>query len=131
MSSKLSIAKDLRPMLIANEELSALVGNKIFPLYATGDTTGDFILYQRTDGGSEQAIGAVVDEWCDVTFNVVSENYVRSVEIAEKLRSVLQDTKIDERPMIMSQAHEDYIGVGNVIKYVQIMVFSVGKPEKE
>lgn len=126
MSSKLSIAKDLRPLLLAKSSLNALVDQNIFPLYATGDPRGDFILYQRTDGGSITDLMGVTDEWCDVTFNAVSESYERSIEIAEALRSVLQDITINGDPLILDNAREDYVGEGNVIKCVQVLVFSVG-----
>lgn len=130
MSSKLSIAKELRPLLLARPSLAALVGQNIFPLYATGEPNGDFILYQRTDGGSVTNQMCVTDEWCDVTFNTVSESYERSVDIAEALRSVLQDVSIDGEPMILDHAHEDYVGEGNVIKCVQVLVFSIGPKPK-
>jgi hypothetical protein len=130
MSSKLSIAKDLRPLLLAKPDLTALVGQNIFPLYVPEGTSGDFILYQRTGGGSERNNMGVSDEWCDITFNAVSDSYVRSVEIAEQIRVAFQDITVEEEPLILTHNSEDYIGVGNVIKYVQILVFSLGKPEE-
>lgn len=130
MSSKLSIAKDLRPLLISKPILTALVGQNIFPLYAPEETKGDFIIYQRTDGGSERNLMGISDEWCEVTFNAVSDSYERSVDIAEAVRSALQDITVDGEDLILDHVAEDYIGVNNVIKYVQILVFALGKPEK-
>ena len=130
--SKISIAKDLRPMLLARESLTALVGEYIFPLYAPEGTVGDFILYQRTVGGSEVNQMGLTGEWCEVTFNVVSDDYVKGVEIAEELRSVLQDVYVGEErdQLVMSNSREDFVGENNVVKYVQILVFTVGKSQE-
>ena len=129
--SKISIAKDLRPMLLARESLASLVGENIFPLYAPEGTTGDFILYQRTAGGSELNQMSLTSEWCEVTFNVVSDDYVKGVEIADELRSILQDVYVDDKDqLVMTNSREDFVGENNVVKYVQILVFTVGKPQE-
>lgn len=129
--SKISIAKDLRPMLLARESLASLVGENIFPLYAPEGTSGDFILYQRTSGGSEVNQMSLTCEWCEVTFNVVSDDYVKGVEIAEELRSALQDVYVDNKDqLVMTNSHEDFVGENNIVKYVQILVFSIGKSQE-
>lgn len=129
--SKISIAKDLLPLLLAKKDLTALVGDNIFPLYAPEDTTGDFILYQRTDGSSELDLMSVSSEWCEVTFNVVSEGYNVGVDIAEELRTALQDIYIGGDQMVMSKFREEFVGVNNVVKYVQILVFTCGNKPQE
>ena len=129
--SKISIAKDLRPKLLARAELVSMVGDSIFPLYASEGTDGDFILYQRTDGGSETNQMDISSEWCEVTFNVVSEVYTRSVDIAEELRSALQDIYVDNKDqLVLTKSREDFVGENNVVKYVQILVFTVGKSQE-
>lgn len=128
--SKISIAKDLRPLLLAKKDLTALVGDHIFPLYAPEDTTGDFILYQRTDGGSDLNLMGVSSEWCEVTFNVVSEKYTDGVDIAEQLRSALQDLYIDNDQLVLTKSREEFVGDNNIVKYVQILVFSCGKAKE-
>ena len=129
--SKISIAKDLRPMLLARESLAYLVGENVFPLYAPEGTVGDFILYQRTAGGSEVNQMGLSAEWCEVTFNVVSDAYAKGVEIAEELRSALQDIYVDDKDqLVMTNSHEDFVGENNVVKYVQILVFTVGKSQE-
>ena len=129
--SKISIAKDLRPKLLARAGLVEMVGDSIFPLYASEGTDGDFILYQRTDGGSETNQMDISSEWCEVTFNVVSEVYTRSVDIAEELRSALQDIYVDNKDqLVLTKSREDFVGENNVVKYVQILVFTVGKSQE-
>ena len=129
--SKISIAKDLRPKLLARAELVSMVGESIFPLYASEGTDGDFILYQRTDGGSETNQMGISSEWCEVTFNVVSEVYTRSVDIAEELRSALQDIYVDNKDqLVLAKSREDFVGENNVVKCVQILVFTVGKSQE-
>ena len=128
--SMISIAKDLRPILLSKENLTAKVGDNIFPLYAPEDTTGDFILYQRTKGGSYVTQMSVSTEWCEVTFNVVSGGYGKGIDIAEELRKALQDVYVDKNQLVMSDSREEIVGEGNVVKYVQILVFTIGKPEE-
>ena len=128
--SMISIAKDLRPILLSKENLTAMVGDNIFPLYAPEDTTGDFILYQRTKGGSYVTQMSVSAEWCEVTFNVVSGGYGKGIDIAEELRKALQDVYVDKNQLVMSDSREEIVGEGNVVKYVQILVFTCGKPEE-
>lgn len=129
MSSKLSVTFDLLDLMLANEKLSSMVNGQIFPLVAPEDTTGDFIIYARTDGGTQMNMMCASDEWCELTYNVVTSKYMRGIEIAETLRAALQDITIDKEPMILTKTKEDYVGEGNLIKYVQILVFSVGKTE--
>ncbi len=126
----ISIAKDLRPILLSKENLTAKVGDNIFPLYAPEDTTGDFILYQRTKGGTYVNQMGVSAEWCEVTFNIVSGGYGEGIDIAEELRKALQDVYVDGDQLLMSDTREEIVGEGNVVKYVQILVFTVGKPEE-
>ena len=45
--SKLKVTTVIRQILLKNSELLALVGEKIFPLYAPEGTEGDFVLYAR------------------------------------------------------------------------------------
>ena len=118
-------------MLLARESLASLIGENVFPLYAPEGTVGDFILYQRTAGGSELNQMSLTSEWCEVTFNVVSDDYVKGVEIAEELRSALQDVYVDDKDqLVMTNSHEDFVGENNVVKYVQILVFSIGKSQE-
>lgn len=131
MSSKLSIAKDLQPLLMKDEQLKSLVGGRIFPLYAPEDTKGDFVLYARTDYGSQITQMGVSDEWCEITYNAVSKVYLTSLSIAERIRAVLQDVTVDGEPIILGKTREDYVGESNLLRYVQILPFTIGKNVSE
>lgn len=130
MASKLSIAKDLRPILDSDNSLNLLVGTNVFPLFAPEDTRGDFVIYARTDYWCRKTLMGNVDEGCEITYNAVSDKYKKSVEIAERLRSILIDVRIDGDSLNLVRSSEEYVGVGNTLKYVQILVFGVGdKPD--
>jgi hypothetical protein len=129
--SKLSITKDLQPLLLKDAGLKKLVDGKIFPLYAPEDTDGDFVIYARTDYGSQLTMMGVADEWCEVTYNAVSKVYLTSLAIAERIRAVLQDVTVDGEPIILGKTREDFVGEGNQLRYVQILPFEIGKNTAE
>ena len=41
------ITAEIQSLLLQNEEIKALVGNRVFPIMAPEGTDGDFIVYQR------------------------------------------------------------------------------------
>ena len=43
----ISVLKSIYKLLVANEDLVAMVDNKMFPLIANENTTFPFIVYQR------------------------------------------------------------------------------------
>ena len=127
MASKLSIGKDLTAILGSYVPLTNKIGNNLFPLFAPGGTKGDFVIYARTEYSSKHTLMGNVNENCAVTYNAVSENYKRSIEIAESIRSALIDTKVDNQSLELLKSWEEYDGTGNTLKYVQILVFGVGE----
>jgi hypothetical protein len=128
--SKLGIGAELREVLLNDAELKAKVGTNIFPLFAPESTAGDLILYKRSDYESTITEMGVADEGCEMTYNAISDNYDESIDIAERIRAVLQDTTVDDEPIFLKQANEDFVGVGNQVKYVQIMIFGIGQDQK-
>ena len=57
---------------------------------------------------------------------------MKGVEIAGELRSILQDVYVGEErdQLVMTNSREDFVGENNVVKYVQILVFSIGKSQE-
>ena len=129
--SKLSVGMDIRDILVLSDALKAYIGTNVFPLVAPEDTEGDFIIFARTNYGSQLSLMGVADEYCEITYNIVSSNYLRGVEIAEVFRNLLQDITVDKEPLYIGRAREDYVGEGNLIKYVQILPVSIGMTPSE
>ena len=75
--SKLKVTTVIRQILLKNGDLSALIGEKIFPLYAPKGTEGDFILYVRDEYSTQYTAMGLFSQQCRVFINVVSDNYDR------------------------------------------------------
>ena len=105
----LSVGVDIRTLLLADEPLKALVGNNIFPLVAPEKTTGDFITIRRS------AYKLTRNKMCETeetpTFLVAafSADYDRSLEIAEAIRRVILNTRVQHRNLDIIDAPEDLV----------------------
>lgn len=124
--SKFSITTDIRKLLINNEELKSLIGNKIYPLFAPDNTTGDFIIYYRDEYAKEYATrGIITNENCKIWVAIVSDNYDKSVQIVELVNSILdgyhKDKNNNEYQCRLSDSTEDSADK----KYIQILVFDI------
>lgn len=120
--NKLAVAKEIREILLASEEVSALVGKKIFPIVATGKTEGDFIICQRDGYKQDYTKMGVVRQIPTVFVNVVSDDYDRSIQLASLIYESLEGNFTDPDMTIhLEDSTEDY----SEGKYFQVLQFSV------
>ena len=121
MESSISVIKHIFRILSSDKTLNEMVGNKIFPIIAENDITFPFILVTRTSiTPITFKTGVAVDK---VTFQVVIEDvdYFRTVNIAEKVRELLELKHSDYFKRIeFSNCYEDFINDA----YKQILQFS-------
>lgn len=110
MESSISVIKHIFRILSSDKTLNEMVGNKIFPIIAENDITFPFILVTRTSiTPITFKTGVAVDK---VTFQVVIEDvdYFRTVNIAEKVRELLELIHSDYFKRIeFSTCNEDFI----------------------
>ena len=110
MESSISVIKPIFRILSSDKTLNEMVGNKIFPIIAENDITFPFILVTRTSiTPITFKTGVAVDK---VTFQVVIEDvdYFRTVNIAEKVRELLELIHSDYFKRIeFSNCNEDFI----------------------
>lgn len=121
-SNKFSITNEIRAILLENPAVSAVVGDKIFPLVAPKDTTGDFIIYQRDEYSIDRAKMGMITQKCRVYINAVSEDYDRGQQLAAAIFEALEGnfTEPDMRIQLVDST-EDY----EAGKYIQILLFSI------
>lgn len=121
-SNKFGITNEIRAILLENPVVSAVVGDKIFPLVAPKDTTGDFIIYQRDEYSIDRAKMGMVTQKCRVYINAVSEDYDRGQQLAAAIFEALEGdfTEPDMR-IRLEDSTEDY----EAGKYIQILLFSI------
>lgn len=122
---KFRIGTTIRKILIENEEVKKLVGEKIFPLVAPQSTEGDLIVYYRDEYSKDYTNMGVYNDNCKVFVTIVSDNYDRSQEIAEAVDNALEGTffqNTDNQIQVrLSDSTEDYADN----KYIQVLLFEI------
>lgn len=117
---KFKISTSARQILMHNEQVSTLVGSRIYPCVAPEDTDEDYIVYFRDAYGISDTKMGIYAQKADVVFTVISDDYERAQDIAEAVFNALNgqqgDTKYE-----LKDSTEDYIDK----KYTQILVFEI------
>lgn len=110
----LSISSHIYSKLAASTALTALVGDRIFPLGTKNEVAFPFVVYER------DTINVDYDKACrriadvDVTVYAVAETYTKSLEIAEIVADLLDKsdgsyTGFDVVDAIITGASEGFI----------------------
>lgn len=89
-------AQWVRSKLLACEELRELVGNKIFPVIAPEETAGDYIIVYRSAYGRDRDKSGDTHSEAYVTVLCFSDDYDRSLSMAELVDAVLDGGRNDE-----------------------------------
>ena len=122
---KFRIGTVIRKILIDNEDVKQLVGDKIFPLVAPQSTEGDLIVYYRDEYSKDYTKMGVYNDNCKVYVTIVSDSYDRSQEIAEAVNNALEGTffqNTDNQIQVrLSDSTEDYADN----KYIQVLLFEI------
>lgn len=89
-------AEWVRSQLLGCDELTDLVGEKIFPLVAPENTPGDYIIVYRSAYGRERDKTGDTASRAYVTVLCLASEYDRSLKIAELVDAVLDGGRNDE-----------------------------------
>lgn len=120
--NKLAITTEVRAILLADEAVSNMIGEKIFPIVAPTGTEGDFIIYQRDGYKQEYSKMGVVRQIPTVFVNAVSDDYDRSLQLASLIYGALEGEFDNPNMTIhLEDSTEDYSDG----KYFQVLQFSV------
>ena len=125
--NSLLVGKYIYRMLSEDEVLSGKVtSRKIFPLVANADTTYPFIVYSRTGLTVEYCKDGTVEDTVDFLILSVSDNYVESLEVANQIRSILEnkrykDDTIQISSIRLSSVQEEYMEDA----YIQRLNFTI------
>ena len=105
----IDIGKQIIELLTKDEELTKLVGKKIFPLVANADTTFPFVVYKRA--GFQPALNKDYEgEKITVDFVICSTKYEESLKIANKIYQGLVHVETDIiDDSVAINLYEDYI----------------------
>lgn len=120
--NKFKITTEVRTILKESPEITALVGQKIYPLVSPDGVTGDFITYQRDGYKQDRTQMGVATQKPQVYVNAVSEEYERSQELASLIYEALEGTfKNPDMVIHLEDSTEDYADG----KYIQVLLFSI------
>ena len=126
METSLNIGKVIKEILYRDEALNTILKNQVFPLIAEEKTTFPFIVYRRNSIRKASTKDYINDEIASVEIVVASDKYAQSVEIAERVRFVLEHGGYDGENfsvdnITLSNASEQYMQN----TYIQTLTFEL------
>lgn len=86
--STISFAKAINKLL-STDNIKSVVSNKVYPLVASLNTTFPYIVFQRTSTPYSSKDNVYQDS-INIEIIAVSDNYDKSVELAELIRNELE-----------------------------------------
>lgn len=89
-NSVIGIGAEIYALLTASEKLTAIVGEKIYPMIADEGTTFPFVVYQRS-GTTAAGDKDGSEERVTVAVTIAADNYRASVEAATAALDALQN----------------------------------------
>ena len=125
-SSAISATTRIYELLSRDEELKNLVKDNIFPIAAPLETSGDFIVLARQEYKENRNNMLAHEEIATILLNVISTEYIKGLEILERVRSVLRDANFCP-DIVFVDGEETITGWGDsgITKYVQTLTFEV------
>lgn len=121
-SSKFKAMIQVVEILSHSPIVQQYVGDKIYPLINTDETDGDFIAYQRAGYRRQDTKMGIAVQGTEFYITVVSDNYNRSLDIAEAVYQALEGDHRDGGLRIrMTDNEEDYLDK----KFCQIIKFTL------
>ena len=95
MVNSILIGKLIYNLLSNDEALKGMVKNRIYPLIAEQETKLPFVIYYRTNIISNGSKDGYTED--SITFNIttVSADYKGSLDIANRLRQIIEKRKIE------------------------------------
>lgn len=123
---KWQVGNDIREMLLADASIEEAVGQNIFPVVAPQETLGDFIIYKREKYSKSWTKMGVVEDDCQVSITVVSDDYDNATALASMIDNCLTGQHINKDNTVrlnidLVDSTEDYEGN----KYIEVLLFRI------
>ena len=87
---RLQTGKAINALLSANEEVTRMVGDRIYPLVSKVDCKFPFIVYQRMSCVTNYTKDGLIAEEQNYSITVLADTYSESVELADAVRDALE-----------------------------------------
>lgn len=120
----IKIGKAVYSALGGDERLSAIVGDRIFPVAVEKDTPYPFIVYRRTNIIPEYTKDLHLNDTVVVEVSCVSPDYSESIDMATITREALEDKRFKGQGIgriRLDSASEEYADNA----FVQTITFSI------
>jgi hypothetical protein len=90
-TTSISVNKYIYQLLISDEKLKELVGNKIYPLVAEESVTFPFIIFTKENAFANYTKDLLTYDTVNISVAIAAVNYFQTVEIAERVRQILEN----------------------------------------
>lgn len=120
----LRIGKEIYSLLNGSDELTKLVGNKIYPIIVEKETSYPFIVYKRTTIIPDYTKDFHFKDSVLLDIICVSDDYSESIDIASIVRELLEDKRFNSmgiESIKVESADEDFIDNA----YIQTISFNI------
>lgn len=101
MVNSILIGKLLYNLLSDDEALNKMVKNRIYPLIAEQETKLPFVIYYRTNIISNGSKDGYIEDSVTFTVTAVSADYRGSLDIANRLRQIIEKRKIESTDLTL------------------------------
>ena len=119
------IGNDVRAILLANGDLTEIVGHNIYPIVAPEGTDGEFIVYAREKYSKETNRQGVIGDECVLALTAVANDYDTGVRLAELLDNSLTGKHVNDNgerfTMVLTDSSETF----DDNKYIETLLFEI------
>lgn len=119
--TSISVNKHIYNLLINDEILNGLVGKKIYPIVAEETVSYPFILFTKESAIANYTKDLLMYDTVTISIAIAATNYSQTVEIAERVRQILENRRDDYfYNILFDEVTEDFVEDA----YIQTLKFS-------
>ena len=119
--TSISVNKHIYNLLINDEILKELVDDKIYPIVAEETVTYPFILFTKESAIANYTKDLLMYDTVTISIAIAATNYSQTVEIAERVRQILENRRDDYfYNILFDEVTEDFVEDA----YIQTLKFS-------
>lgn len=119
--TSISVNKHIYNLLINDEILNGLVGKKIYPIVAEETVSYPFILFTKESAIANYTKDLLMYDTVTISVAIAATNYIQTVEIAERVRQILENRRDDYfYNILFDSVTEDFVEDA----YIQTLKFT-------
>jgi hypothetical protein len=119
------IGNEIRSILLKDEDIVKQVGTDIYPIIASENTQGDFIVYMRNKYSKSAVKMGVYQDECEVAVAGICDNYDNAIALASKIDNALSGQHTLDNGVRISITLVDSTETFDDDKYIETLVFNI------